>query len=151
MHVIYAVAIAGCQRTSATHVFGKWKWDDSKFKVRYAQTNRKGWAFCFAVRSLTFPHSSPSPPGAFLFAVVAHFLRFYPWITLLIPTTMSPAALSLVTLALGAARLINAQATGTFPPVPLASKHFTYPDLVSLFSIHSYALGALACLCNASH
>jgi hypothetical protein len=43
---------------------------------------------------------------------------------------MSPAALSLVTLALGAARLINAQAvTGTFPPVPLASKHFTYPDL----------------------
>ncbi|KAF9553480.1 hypothetical protein CPC08DRAFT_713723 [Agrocybe pediades] len=42
---------------------------------------------------------------------------------------MSPAALSLFTLAaaLGAA---SAQAvTGTFPPVPLASKHFTYPNL----------------------
>jgi len=53
---------------------------------------------------------------------------------------MSPAALSLptfVSLAL-AANVVLGQVTGTYPPVPLASKHFTYPSGI----VCSFFLGA---------
>jgi len=47
---------------------------------------------------------------------------------------MSPVALSsFVVLAVSAA-LAAAQVTGTFPPVPLASKHYDYPNVVSTVS-----------------
>lgn len=45
---------------------------------------------------------------------------------------MSPAALSLLSLAL-AANMALGQVTGTFPAVPLASKHFSYPSGIVSF------------------
>jgi hypothetical protein len=43
---------------------------------------------------------------------------------------MSPAALSLLALAASFAHVSAQAVTGTFPPVPLASKHYAYPDQI---------------------
>jgi len=45
---------------------------------------------------------------------------------------MSPAALSLLSLAL-AANVVLGQVTGTYPATPLASKHFSYPSGIVSF------------------
>lgn len=43
---------------------------------------------------------------------------------------MSPAALSLLVLAASLTSVSAQAVTGTFPPVPLASKHYSYPDQI---------------------
>lgn len=76
-------------------------------------------------------------PHVFISGVVAHdsSFRIHDILRLFLnpPTTMSPVALSKLLSVVALATVAAAQATGTYPATPLASKHFASPtDLVCL-------------------